>query len=114
MGEALPSEAVGLVDAVLSDRRVCTLERANLHAGLAGHLAKTGEKEQALRHIREAETLALAAATIVSGRGSSPSTTSAPSPKHWRQPVNMPKRSGDSKTSYPASAPTDSVAAPGQ
>jgi tetratricopeptide (TPR) repeat protein len=37
---------------------VCSLERANLHAGLAGHLAKSGEKEQALRHIREAEALA--------------------------------------------------------
>jgi transcriptional regulator with XRE-family HTH domain len=58
IGDALPSEAVGLVDAALSDRRVCSLERANLHAGLAGHLAKSGERERALQHIREAETLA--------------------------------------------------------
>ncbi len=58
VGEALPSEAAGLVDAALSDRRVCTLVRANLHAGLAGHLAKSGERSRALRHIREAETLA--------------------------------------------------------
>ncbi|MBM7774129.1 tetratricopeptide (TPR) repeat protein [Actinokineospora baliensis] len=58
VGEALPAEAVGLVGAALSDRRVCTLERANLHAGLAGHLARSGEKDQALHHIREAETLA--------------------------------------------------------
>ncbi|GAA3053672.1 Helix-turn-helix domain-containing protein [Actinokineospora globicatena] len=58
IGEALPSEAVDLVNGALADRRVCTLERANLHAGLAKHLARSGDLGQALQHIREAETLA--------------------------------------------------------
>ncbi|MEV0682209.1 helix-turn-helix transcriptional regulator [Actinosynnema sp. NPDC050436] len=58
VGDALPTDAVNLVESALSDSRVCGMERANLHAGLAGHLAKTGDTRQALRHVAEAETLA--------------------------------------------------------
>ncbi|MBP2340212.1 hypothetical protein JOF41_006390 [Saccharothrix coeruleofusca] len=58
VGDALPGEAVHLVEVALSDRRVCGLERANLHASLAGHLARTGARGDALRHITLAEKLA--------------------------------------------------------
>ncbi|MFI9008862.1 helix-turn-helix domain-containing protein [Actinosynnema sp. NPDC053489] len=58
VGDALPDEAVRLVESALSDQRVCGLERANLHAGLAGHLAKTGGHDDALHHITQAEKLA--------------------------------------------------------
>ncbi|WP_433262730.1 helix-turn-helix domain-containing protein [Actinosynnema sp. CS-041913] len=58
VGDESPADAVNLVESALSDHRVCGMERANLHAGLAGHLAKSGDKRRALRHVVEAEALA--------------------------------------------------------
>ncbi|MEO6082327.1 MAG: hypothetical protein ABIQ18_04405, partial [Umezawaea sp.] len=57
IGEAQPAEAARLVDVALSDGRVCTLERANLHAVRARHLANAGEVREALDHITTAERL---------------------------------------------------------
>ncbi|MEU4800957.1 helix-turn-helix transcriptional regulator [Actinosynnema sp. NPDC023587] len=58
VGDALPTDAVNLVESALSDSRVCGPERANLHGVLGRHLAKAGEKRLALRHVAKAETLA--------------------------------------------------------
>ncbi len=58
VGETFPRGAVNLVGSALSDRRVCSLERANLHAAMGRHLAKSGDRQQALHHIRKAEALA--------------------------------------------------------
>ncbi|MGH3620373.1 MAG: hypothetical protein ACRDQ5_01095 [Sciscionella sp.] len=57
VGEAQPADAARLVDVALSDERVCTLERANLHAVRARRLADAGEPREALRHISTAEEL---------------------------------------------------------
>lgn len=58
VGEAEPAEAARIVGSALSDDRVCTLERANLHAVAARHLANAGDTREALRHISLAEELA--------------------------------------------------------
>ncbi|MCE7000025.1 helix-turn-helix domain-containing protein [Saccharothrix sp. S26] len=58
VGDDHPNDAAALVRSAVSDTRVCGLERANLHAGLAGHLAKTGDKHGAIKHIVKAEALA--------------------------------------------------------
>ncbi|WP_026425700.1 helix-turn-helix domain-containing protein [Actinokineospora inagensis] len=58
VGEVFPGEAAKLIDSALADRRVCSLERANLHAEMGRHSAKAGDKQKALQHIRRAELLA--------------------------------------------------------
>nr|CEL14204.1 Putative C1 regulatory protein [Kibdelosporangium sp. MJ126-NF4] len=58
VGDDLPADAARVVESALSDARICGLERANLHAGLAGHLGKVGRTREALGHIAVADSLA--------------------------------------------------------
>lgn len=58
IGKEQPAEAAKIVGVALSDKRVCTLEQANLHAVCARHLANAGDGTEARRHIHIAEQLA--------------------------------------------------------
>ncbi|MBW4717038.1 helix-turn-helix transcriptional regulator [Saccharothrix sp. SC076] len=58
VGDDHPGDAAKLVESALADNRVCGPERANLHGVLGRHLARSGDKRQALRHIAKSEALA--------------------------------------------------------
>ncbi|GAA1958750.1 helix-turn-helix transcriptional regulator [Amycolatopsis minnesotensis] len=57
IGKDEPAEAAKIVSVAFSDKRVCALEQANLHAVCARHLANAGETSNARRHIHLAEQL---------------------------------------------------------
>ncbi|MEV0680969.1 hypothetical protein AB0I60_31080 [Actinosynnema sp. NPDC050436] len=58
VGDDHPRDAAALVESALADKRVCGPERANLHGVLGRHLANSGDKRRALRHVAVAEALA--------------------------------------------------------